>query len=377
MRVFRCSCSPQSDLFFESTVCNACNRVAGYCDDRKEVVTFDPGPEPDLFVRVKKRAPIYRKCENNALHQACNGMILLDETLEPDQQPTLCFACHFNHTIPDLRIPQHLPLWRKLETAKRRTLFTLVSLKLDLPDRVQDPETGICFHFLADKDATDHFRSALPDQEQVFTGHDGGHITINLAEADDIVLASTKIAMGEHYRTLLGHFRHEIGHYFWDQLIEPHPKVLSAFREVFGDETQDYQAALKHHYEKGPPDHWQEHHISSYATMHPWEDWAETWAHYLHLIDTLQTAESYGVHLKGTKKPQKNSALNKLVPAQQTDYFHPKTSIDEILTIWMQYSVMLNALNRSMGLQDAYPFVLYPEIREKLKFVHRTVHGLH
>jgi hypothetical protein len=89
---------------------------------------------------------------------------------------------------------------------------------------------------------------------------------------------------------LLGHFRHEVGHYFWDRLVATDPHQLEEFRVLFGDDRQDYGEALKRHYDEGAPANWQDTYISMYATMHPWEDFAETWAHYLHIVDTLETA---------------------------------------------------------------------------------------
>jgi len=303
-------------------------------------------------------------------------MIEIDPNLSAEQQPLLCNACHYNQTIPDLTVPEHLPLWAKLETAKRRTLFTLHQLQLPLPDKEQDPAAGLSFHFMTDKTAADHFRSSIANCDPVLTGHDKGNITINLAEADEVARARVKESMGERYRTLLGHFRHEIGHYYWDQLIAPNPQALSQYRALFGDDRLDYQAALDKHYHDGPPLNWQENYISAYASMHPWEDWAETWAHYLHMLDTLETAQSFGLQIKASEKSQTIPAITSITLPQQVSYYDRQTSIDVILETWMSFSVILNALNRSMGLADAYPFVLYPNIIEKIKFVHSVIHAI-
>ena len=121
------------------------------------------------------------------------------------------------------------------------------------------------------------------------TGHADGVITLDLAESDDVHRERRRAELGEPYRTLLGHFRHEIGHYYWPILVE-RAGALERCRALFGDERADYGEALERHYADGPPADWAERHVSAYATMHPWEDWAETFAHYLHIRDTLQTA---------------------------------------------------------------------------------------
>ena len=130
--------------------------------------------------------------------------------------------------------------------------------------------------------------------EKVFTGHDNGIITLDLAEGDDVHREQLRVAMDEPYRTLLGHFRHEIGHYYFYRLIGSSPDLLSRSRELFGDPDADYQEALDRHYSQGAPSGWDQQFVPSYATMHPAEDWAETFAHYLHIRDTLDTAAAFG-----------------------------------------------------------------------------------
>ncbi len=103
-----------------------------------------------------------------------------------------------------------------------------------------------------------------------------------------------RVQMHEPYRTLLGHFRHEVGHYYWDRLIAE-TRWQEGYRNLFGDERASYADALDHHYKNGAPDNWQESSVSAYATMHPWEDWAETWAHYLHMMDAVDTALGFGM----------------------------------------------------------------------------------
>jgi hypothetical protein len=212
-------------------------------------------------------------------------------------------------------------------------------------------ENGLAFSFKASTEA-----------EPVFTGHNEGLITINVAEADDPFREKTRQQLGEPYRTLLGHFRHEIGHYYWDRLIRG--RCLEPFRAMFGDETADYAGARKRHYESGPPADWTQRFVSAYASMHPWEDWAETFAHYLHIVDTLETARAYGLALK----PKAASGLPAVATGRlQFDDF------DDLVSAWFPLTSALNSLNRSMGLADLYPFVLSDAAIAKLRFVHDIV----
>ena len=202
-----------------------------------------------------------------------------------DEEETLCRSCRLNRTIPDLTNPDNCEWWRKIENAKRRLVSQLLNLGLPVMSKVtEDPERGVMFDFLRSPEKG----------PQVLTGHANGLITLNVEEADDSIREKIRHLMREPYRTLLGHFRHEIGHYYWDRLVADTP-WLEKFRALFGDERQDYAAALKRNYKEGPPANWPEEHISSYASVHPWEDWAECWAHYLHVVDSLDTALRFGL----------------------------------------------------------------------------------
>lgn len=292
-----------------------------------------------------------------------------------NKDEVLCFACRFNETIPNLTVVEHIPLWKKMEAAKRRALYTLNALPVPLRNISQDPESGLRFDFTTDRNVKDHFVSKLTHQEAVFTGHNCGHITINLAEADDVARSSTKIAMGEHYRTLLGHFRHELGHYYFNQLIANSPEKHALCKQYFGDDELDYQKAMDQHYEKGAPANWHETFISEYATMHPYEDWAETWAHYMHIIDTLETAQDFSITGSTSGSAVDTEEVGELQLPQDQYYFSVQTSIANILDTWMDFSVILNSLNRSMGLDDAYPFVLTQSVRTKLSFIHHAIYN--
>jgi len=347
MRLFAC---PNCDqvLFFENTRCTNCGQSVGYdMVDRKLVATPPEAKDSAAEFDVSKqggKTVRYRKCENYAELDACNWLVLATE----GQQ--YCRSCRLSEVIPDLSDPANRSAWLDIERAKRRLIYTLQALDLSAPSRAEDPELGLTFRFL---------RST--PQEQVMTGHDKGVITLNVAEADASYRENMREKLGEAYRTVLGHLRHESGHYYWDRLVRGSPS-LEAFRKLFGDERQSYEEAVKRHYEAGPPENWSECFISAYATMHPWEDWAETWAHYLHMVDTLETAKSHGLAVRipgeGTKV-----ATDNLVFA---DY-------DGLSRSWHAVTVALNNLCRSMGMKDIYPFVLSPPVQEKLRFVHELI----
>jgi len=198
-----------------------------------------------------------------------------------------------------------------------------------------------------------------------FHRHNEGLITINIAEADDPFREKTRQELGEPYRTLLGHFRHEIGHYYWDRLIK-NQRSIEPFRTLFGDETADYAEAQKQHYETGPPAEWAQRFVSAYASMHPWEDWAETFAHYLHIVDTLETARTYGLALKP------RAASGAPLPDLTARRLH-FDDFDDLISAWFPLTNALNSLNRSMGLADLYPFILSEPAIAKLRFVHDII----
>jgi hypothetical protein len=216
------------------------------------------------------------------------------------------------------------------------------------------------FEFLADPPA-----QGTP---KVMTGHDNGLITIALVEADDVEREKRRKAMGEPYRTLLGHFRHEIGHHYWDILVRDGGR-LEACRAVFGDDSQEYGEALQRHYKEGPPTDWQQNFVSAYATTHPWEDFAETWAHYLHIIDTIEMARSFGVRV--SPRLDDTGALH-----AEIDVNHYWVGdIQRIVDDWLPLTFPLNSINRCMGQPDLYPFILTPPGIAKLGFIHDLVHG--
>lgn len=376
MKTFNCSCDAQQVLFFESSQCIACERVVGLDDAFDKVEAYELDEESGHYYKEGQPDVRYQKCDNHANYDVCNGMVNLD-TFEPaaDKDEVLCFACRFNEVIPNLSVVEHIPLWKKMEAAKRRALYTLKALPLPLSNTAEDPDGGLSFDFTTDRDVSDHFASRLENHKAVFTGHSCGHITINLAEADDVARSQTRIAMGEQYRTLLGHFRHELGHYYFDKIVAGSPDKYALCKKYFGDDELSYKKAMDKHYKNGAPDNWQEDFISEYATMHPYEDWAETWAHYMHIMDTLETAQNFSITGSITGNEEEAEEVGDLYLPQDTYFFSAQTSITSILDAWVDFSVILNSLNRSMGMADAYPFVLTESVRTKLSFIHHVIHN--
>ena len=209
---------------------------------------------------------------------------------------------------------------------------------------------------------------ARQDTPRVLTGHANGLITLNIEEADDSRREKIRHEMHEPYRTLLGHFRHEIGHYYWDRLIAGTP-WLEKFRALFGDERQDYAAALKQNYEQGPPPDWRDRHISAYALVHPWEDWAECWAHYMHIVDSLDTALGFGLRGEDVEA--------EVEPFTVDDLYDPAAPDAEravlLVNSWVQLTTVLNELARSMGQPDFYPFVMSRAVLRKVHFIQIVV----
>jgi hypothetical protein len=350
MKTFHCDrCSQQ--IFFENTLCFNCGSTLGYQPAQRTVNSFEPAGEDSRLWRSlnrKDEGKLYKKCLNYVQHDVCNWML-------PAGDPhDLCASCQLTVVIPALSSEKNRILWSRLEAAKRRLLFTLAPLNLTPASKEDEPETGLAFHFLEDG-VTD---------ECVMTGHADGVITLNIAEADPAERERTREQMHERYRTLLGHFRHESGHYYFDRLVAG-SDWLEGFRALFGDERKDYGESLKRHYSEGPPADWEARYVSSYASSHPWEDWAETWAHYLHMLDTLETAHACGLSLHPAK--QDEPSLDQVSLPTRTDTF------EDTLSDWFALTYVLNSLSRSIGMPDSYPFKLSTPVCNKLAFVHQVV----
>ena len=348
MKLFKCSHCGQL-IYFENTLCEKCGNPLGFEPGSLLLVTLKP-EESDLFsIRDKKLKKKYRYCSNHA-YGACNWLV-------PEKnESSFCVACDLNRTIPDLTNADYLQHWKIIETAKHRLIYSLLRMSLPLISKTADEEKGLAFDFLS--------TISQEDADGVITGHHNGLITINIAEADDIKRETARKMMHEVYRTVLGHFRHEVAHYYWDRLIAGTEK-LEAFRQLFGDERTDYAEALKIHYEQGSPADWNQQFISAYASTHPWEDWAETWAHYMHIVDTLETAYSFGIRIETTASSKINAEIKK-DPYKTADF-------DALITLWLPLTFAMNSINRSMGLNDLYPFLITPVVKEKMKFIHELI----
>jgi len=328
MKNFHCDAC-EGMLFFENSLCGRCEQPVGYFPDRGLMRTL--------------RGDGYRRCRNFEVENVCNWMVPAD-----DPEP-YCLSCRLTRVIPDLSQPQNRELWYRTEVAKRRLIYGLIDLGLPVVGKHIDAEQGLAFEFRAD----------------VLTGHDEGVITLNIAEADDAERERRRTQLHEPQRTLLGHFRHEIGHYYWNLLIRGSER-LQEWRRLFGDERADYGEALRRHYAAGPAADWQRNFVSAYAASHPWEDWAETWAHYLHMTDCLDTAAAAGISLRA---PARTGTTQRARAMTGT------TEFDTLIRNWVALTCVLNNLNRSMGMPDAYPFVLPQPALAKLRFVHEVVTG--
>jgi hypothetical protein len=373
-RVFRCVC--ERPVFFRNSQCLHCGHALGYVPDVGELVPLEPQQAQPLqdgslplqaWLIAGERADgvAWQRCSNLDSPARCNWLLRADEAA---QHNGLCRCCRLNRMVPDISVPAYANLWHRVELGKRRMVSSLIALGLPVASRLsEDTARGLAFDLLVNAIAP------MP----VMTGHRNGVITLNVAEADDDERTRRRMALYEPYRTLLGHLRHESGHYYWDGLIAAQPERHAAFREVFGDDSLDYGMALSQHYANGPSaTQWQSDYVSAYATAHPWEDWAETWAHYLHMVDALDTALSAGVDFKRVEQhledPFDVPALCQValpVPqdAMQDNHFLA------FVNAWVALTAMMNELSRSMGQHDFYPFVMSVPAVAKLHFVHRFV----
>jgi hypothetical protein len=345
MRHFKCrNCG--NVLFFENSQCVQCGSQVGFEPQAAEFVLLGADSQ-------------FQLCQNGAEHAVCNWVVPVG------CDNPLCPSCKLNIIIPDLTVAGNLEAWHKIEVAKRRILYTLAELGQRPPSRTEDAVTGVGFDFLRPT-----------ENNKVLTGHEFGIITLNVNEAEDDERAKIKNQMGESYRTLIGHFRHEIGHYYWDRFFQGRPDndaAMLAFREIFGDEREDYDAALARHYANPAPAP-KEKYISDYASVHPWEDWAETWAHYLHITDGAETALNFGlspanVKIPFTPLPEGALSLPDALDWKDAD----RDAFQEKLEAWARLAPALNEIVASLGHEAFYPFVFSVDIVRKFSFVHYMV----
>ncbi|WP_323794145.1 zinc-binding metallopeptidase family protein [Nocardioides sp.] len=322
MRSFRCRVCDNS-LHFENSVCVSCGTALGFSRAERTIVPVSPkGSYTD------STGLVWHVCANLNL-SGCTWLA----PLEGGQ----CSSCDLTRTRPNDDDLEGLVNYPAAESAKRHLLVELDALGFGVVGKDVDPDGGIAFDLLSSV------------EENVVIGHQNGLITIDLAESDDAYREKIRSKLDEPYRTMLGHFRHEFGHYAEWQLVRGDERMARC-RELFGDESADYQESISRHYDEGPPDDWKRSYISTYATMHPFEDFAETWAHYLHICDAIETAREYG-----------------LVTIGGIDAF---SSFRDVVTgVWVPLSIALNQMNRSMGKDDIYPFVIPGPVLDKLDFV--------
>lgn len=328
MKTFSCrSCGNR--LYFENSVCVSCGASLGYSRAEREIV-----PVADDGSYVDADGLVWWVCRNLAA-SGCTWLAPL--------QGGQCFACDLTRTRPDLANTEAAGQFAEAEAAKRHLVAELDALGLPLRTRAEDPVDGLCFDLLAS--------DGIASSSDVVIGHAEGVITIDLAESDDAYRENVRAALDEPYRTMLGHFRHEVGHYYEWQLVRGEDRIRRC-REVFGDESASYQEAIQRHYDEGAPADWRDSYISTYATMHPFEDFAETWAHLLHIRDTLDSAAAHGL----AEPTPPGKAFRQVV-----------------LDAWIPLSTALNSINRSMGYDDLYPFVIPAPVLDKLDFVAELV----
>lgn len=344
MNTYTCRCDAK--LFFDNTHCLACGREVGWCPVCNRIGALEPLAEGGYRCAHSDCGASLLKCANYAEENVCNRMVSVGAD---GQAPRLCDCCRYNAVIPDLAIDGHRARWAALEAAKRRLIYTLNLTGLPHGTEAEGFQPPLSFAFMAD---------ALPDAglwrstsggDKVYTGHENGLITINLKEADTVERERLRVDLNESHRTLIGHFRHEVGHYYWDLLVRG--KDEAGFRAVFGDhDNPGYGAALEHYYQNGAPPDWQQHYVSAYATMHPWEDFAETFAFFLDIVAVLDTAHNLGLRSADADAP-----------------------LDAMLRSFAAIGLTANELNREMGLVDLVPEIITPAIEAKLAYVHGLV----
>ena len=349
MKLYTCS-KCNNPLYFENTTCLNCGHTLGFDPDTLELITLQAHDKRGTYSDIKNQTNQYRFCSNSQ-YGVCNWLIS-SKKKPAKADADLCLSCVLNRTIPPLT-DENLALWRRIEVAKHRLIYSLLRLHLPVTPKEDDDGPGLAFDFLVE----------LSPEQKIMTGHYNGLITLNIAEADEAQRVKNKLDLGEKYRTLLGHFRHEIGHYYWDLRLKD-SKDLNDFRELFGDESQDYGEALKNYYEVGPPANWMENYISQYASSHPWEDWSESWSHYLHILDTLETAYYFGI----TVNPIRTEA-DVMVAEIDRDPYAIK-DFKTVFEMWLPITFAVNSLNRSMGHSDFYPFIIGQPVVEKMNFIH-------
>jgi hypothetical protein len=335
-------------VYFDNARCLHCGSALGFLPEPREVVVVEPVGGAIFATPLADAARRWWRCLNASW--GCNWMVPVDG------DSMWCASCRLTRVRPDTSDPAAVQALMDTEAAKRLLVFELGELGLPVVERSVDAPEGLAFDLV--------FAPGAPAR----TGHQGGLITINLQEADDAYREHLRHDLGESYRTMLGHLRHEIGHHYWPGLVERAGRI-DEFRAVFGDERDDYGDAITQHYQGTPTTGWIDEHVSAYASVHPWEDWAETFAHYIHIRDTLQTASAFGIRTTDPVVDGRPVPIGAQPPPEDL----AAAEFDAILAAWLPLTYALNAVNRSMGHRDFYPFMLPPQAVLKLRFVHEVV----
>jgi hypothetical protein len=349
MQTYRCTCGNR--LFFENTKCLACSAEVGWCEGCHRLTTLEPDGDNQYRCSHADCRQTLRKCHNYAVEDICNRCFAPtgNESAEDGPDDALCHSCQLTDTIPDLAVEGHREKWARLEAAKRRLLYTLDRLALPYADATPP----LSFDFKADVEPPPNDWRNAGEAEIVYTGHADGKITINIREADDAEREKLRVTFHEAHRTLIGHFRHEVGHYVWQLLVQNHRQRLRECTQIFGDHNlPPYAEAMTAYYQNGPRPDWAESFISPYASAHPWEDFAETFALYLDVVEVLDTAthlyKSVNAKLRGR-------------------------SVAPLVAQFLEVGILGNEFNRAMGLIDLAPKIVAPPVVEKLEFIHKLV----
>jgi hypothetical protein len=344
MRSFKCSCGNQ--LFFDNSICMSCKREVGWCPCCHAIVDVTSKDDGSFLCATCQTSLV--KCSNYSSHNVCNRFVAIksgEGTQKETSAGVFCDCCRFNRIIPDLKVQGNREKWYRLEAAKRRTIYDLDLIGLPYGNAADGITPPLMFDFKGDLIPDRNYRDLGPAQK-IYTGHDNGVITINIQEADDIEREKMRVNMHEAQRSLLGHFRHEFGHYIWDVVIKN--KREPDFIAAFGDHNNPtYDQALREYYQKGSKPEWLLNYVSAYATMHPWEDFAETFAVYLDMSSSLDTAAN-------------GQLIDPVDPAD----------LDAMVEAYKRLGIALNEMNRTIGLLDFLPEVFAKPIVEKLRFVH-------
>ena len=350
MKTYTCSCGQR--LFFDNHQCLKCDAELGHCPVCQELTSLIPTGDGTYRCGNPACGARLQKCANYAEYKVCNRCVALSEGEAPWR--AFCDCCRYNQTIPDLSVPGNCEKWDRLEAAKRRLFYDLDLLGLPHGTAADGFDPPLSFDFKADIIPVADFWRSMGEQERVYTGHAQGRITINIREADELERERLRVDLGEAHRTLIGHFRHEIGHYYWDVLIRGQRD--ESFSQVFGNPYEpNYQEALESYYTTGAPADWSTRFVSAYAAMHPWEDWAETFALLLDMVSGLDTAMHLG-----------------FLPAEQCRL----TDMHAMISAYQGLGIGLNELSRTMGLLDMVPEVIVPAVVDKLRYIHDAIRAL-